>query len=433
MTAPGRATPVALVAYRESGGRDFWFSVHDSAAMDLDAGTAERLADRADWLHVSGSTLGFGGGPARAIEAAAARVLERGGRLSLDPNVRTSADERLRESVARLARSAHVLFPSEGELATLDLDPRELAGRGVVVCETRGRDGALLFDPEPVHVPVVPVDEVDPTGAGDTFAAAFVTALRAGDTALGGRGVRVPDGGGLRRRARRDGGAGGAVSGGLVLGIDIGTSSIKAAVFDTDGRDVAHSREPTPWRIVDTGAELDPGALLASTLKAVREALAAPLRVAAIGVASMAETGVLLDGSGRRWSRRSPGMTAAGPPRRQTSPRASARMPSPPASVCRRPPTCTLVKYRWMRGNWPAAARGVRWLNVAEWIVLGLGGDPAPELSLASRTGFYDLHARRPWPEALAWADAPPGLAAEPVARRHAHGPRERRARARAC
>ena len=111
-------------------------------------------------------------------------MLERGGRLSLDPNVRTSADERLRESVARLARSAHVLFPSEGELATLDLDPRELAGRGVVVCETRGRDGALLFVPEPVHVPVVPVDEVDPTGAGDTFAAAFVTALRAGDTPL---------------------------------------------------------------------------------------------------------------------------------------------------------------------------------------------------------------------------------------------------------
>jgi len=182
VTAPGRATPVAFVAYRESGGRDFWFSVHDSAAMDLDAATAERLADHADWLHVSGSTLGFGGGPARAIEAAAERVLERGGRLSLDPNVRTSADERLRESVARLARSAHVLFPSEGELATLDLDPQELAGRGVVVCETRGRDGALLFDPEPVQIPVVPVDEVDPTGAGDTFAAAFVTALRAGDT-----------------------------------------------------------------------------------------------------------------------------------------------------------------------------------------------------------------------------------------------------------
>jgi sugar/nucleoside kinase (ribokinase family) len=182
--APRRATAVAFVAYRESGARDFWFSVHDSAAMELDVRTAERLADRTDWMHVSGSTLGFGGGPARAIEAAAARVLQRGGRLSLDPNVRT-ADERLRDTVVGLARSAHVLFPSEGELAALDLDARELASGGAIVCETRGRDGALLFEGagDPVPVGVAAADEVDPTGAGDTFAAAFVTALRAGDSA----------------------------------------------------------------------------------------------------------------------------------------------------------------------------------------------------------------------------------------------------------
>jgi sugar (pentulose or hexulose) kinase len=76
---------------------------------------------------------------------------------------------------------------------------------------------------------------------------------------------------------------------------------------------------------------------------------------------------------------------------------------------------CTLVKYRWMRDHWPETARGVRWVNVAEWIVRGFGGDHAAELSLASRTGFYDLHAKQPWDEALAWADAPTGLAPEPV------------------
>jgi sugar (pentulose or hexulose) kinase len=207
------------------------------------------------------------------------------------------------------------------------------------------------------------------------------------------------------------------VSNELVLGIDVGTSSIKAAVFDTDGRDVAHSREPTPWRMVETGAELDPSALLASTLNAVRAAVAAAgsAPVAAIGVASMAETGVLLDRSGTpvvpsiAWHDGRGTAEAADLAARVGAEAFAARVGIPATAAC------TLVKYRWMRGNWPAADRGVRWLNVAEWIVLGLGGDPAPELSLASRTGFYDLHARRPWPEALAWADAPSGLAADPV------------------
>jgi fructokinase len=183
--APARATAVALVAYRGDGTRDFWFSVHDSAAVELEPAAAERLAEQADWLHVSGSTLGFGGRLAAAVEAAAARVLARGGRLSLDPNVRADAGAELRERTARLARAAHVLFPSEGELAALGLDAGDLAGRGAVICETRGRDGALVrAGGEPVPVRAAAEDEVDPTGAGDTFAAAFVTAFRDGSDAL---------------------------------------------------------------------------------------------------------------------------------------------------------------------------------------------------------------------------------------------------------
>jgi sugar (pentulose or hexulose) kinase len=208
------------------------------------------------------------------------------------------------------------------------------------------------------------------------------------------------------------------VSGELILGLDVGTSAIKAAVFDADGRDVAHTREATPWRRVDTGAELGPDALLASVIAAASVALAAagPGRVAGVGVASMGETGALLDRAGRplvpsiAWHDARGAAEATALAAALGEEEFAARVGIRPTSVC------TLAKYRWMRGNWPATEHGVRWLNLAEWIVLGLGGDPTAELSLASRTGFYDLGTRRPWQEALAWAGAPPDLMPDPVA-----------------
>lgn len=197
----------------------------------------------------------------------------------------------------------------------------------------------------------------------------------------------------------------------LLLGLDAGTTAIKAALFDASGRELAAGRARTPWHKVPTGAEIDPDELLHAAVTAAREA-AGGRRVAAIGVAGMAETGVLLDNRDRpvvpsiAWHD-TRGETEAERLSRDL-PSFSARTGLPAGTLC------TLVKYRWMRDHWPETARGVRWLNVAEWIVLGLGGEPAAELSLASRTGFYDLHERRPWADALAWAEEP-GLAPEPV------------------
>jgi sugar (pentulose or hexulose) kinase len=207
------------------------------------------------------------------------------------------------------------------------------------------------------------------------------------------------------------------VSRSLLLGLDVGTTAIKAAAFDEQGIEIAQGRVPTPWRRVPTGAELDPDDLLAAAVAAVGAVLAAGAgrHVAGIGVASMAETGVLLDGAGRPVVPSIAWHDTRGDDEAQELAAAlgegafAARVGLPPSSVC------TLAKYRWMRRHWEASERGVRWLNVAEWIVLGLGGEPAAELSLASRTGFYDLHARRPWADTLDWAGAPPGLMPEAV------------------
>jgi sugar (pentulose or hexulose) kinase len=203
----------------------------------------------------------------------------------------------------------------------------------------------------------------------------------------------------------------------LLLGLDVGTTAIKAAVIDADGREVAHGRARTPWREVPTGAEMDPDALLTSALEAAAAALdeAPEGDVAGIGVASMAETGVLLDRDGRpavpsiAWHD-TRGAEEAARLRRDIGGHDFASRTGLPASEL-----CSLPKYRWMRDHRDGTDRGVRWLNVAEWIVRGLGGEEAAELSLASRTGFYDLRARRPWDAALAWADAPEGLMPDAV------------------
>jgi sugar (pentulose or hexulose) kinase len=199
----------------------------------------------------------------------------------------------------------------------------------------------------------------------------------------------------------------------LLVGLDVGTTAVKAAAFDTSGRELARGRALTPWRTVPTGAELDPGDLLDAAFAAAREAVvgAGAGQIAGLGVASMAETGVLVDGGGRPVVPSIAWHDTRGDPDRlaRDLPGFSARTGLPASTLC------TLVKYRWMRDHWPETKRGTRWLNVAEWIVRGFGGELAAELSLASRTGFYDLHARHAWDEALAWADAPAGLAPEPV------------------
>ena len=86
----------------------------------------------------------------------------------------------------------------------------------------------------------------------------------------------------------------------LFVGLDVGTTTSKAVVFTQDGDPVASGRATTPWTVTSTGAELDATALLEATKSAVTEALAeCPAgSIGGLGVASLAESGVLLDRRG---------------------------------------------------------------------------------------------------------------------------------------
>jgi sugar (pentulose or hexulose) kinase len=197
----------------------------------------------------------------------------------------------------------------------------------------------------------------------------------------------------------------------LALGLDVGTTSVKAAVVDAAGNELAHGRAPTPWQ----GNELDPGALLDAALAAAEQALDGR-RVDAVGVAGMAETGVLLDRRGEpvapaiawhdaRGAEEARAIAAEIGRRRFT-----ARTGLPASALC------TLSKLRWQRSQAAGAAGAARWLGLPEWVARSLGAADVAELSLASRTGMLSLADRAWWPEALSWLGVGEGFLAEPVA-----------------
>ena len=187
----------------------------------------------------------------------------------------------------------------------------------------------------------------------------------------------------------------------ILIGIDIGTSRIKAVATDTELKVLAEDAEPTPWRHEKNTSDIDM-LLLAQTVIAVaaKAAAAAGGKVAAIGFTGFSETGVLIDGKGHPLA---PGM-AWHDPRGVTEP-----IISELGDYEFRARTGTLVneiasisKTLWLNKEIPESRKAKHFLSAPEWVAYCLGAELVNELSLVSRTGFFDVEARAPWPEAMA-------------------------------
>lgn len=171
-------TACAFVSYDEEGDRTFVFHVAGAASGRLREEDLGTLPECASWLHVSGATVALSEAMAGVVERAVERAKRAGSRVSLDPNLRPeAADPGLVRRLRRIAAEADVLLPAEGELATLGV-PEDAAA---LVCTTLGPRGVRVrWGGVTELVPAVNARELDPTGAGDSFAAAFVVATLAG-------------------------------------------------------------------------------------------------------------------------------------------------------------------------------------------------------------------------------------------------------------
>ena len=193
-----------------------------------------------------------------------------------------------------------------------------------------------------------------------------------------------------------------------LLGLDVGTTSVKAVVIDLRGRELARSRVATRWATTPEGVEHEPLSLVEVARQACRAAAGQleAAHVVGVGIASFAESGVLLDRRGRplasliAWhdERDRPDLDALAA---ELGPDQFGRHTGLPMW-----PQWSLTKHRWLLRHRPETRAAVRRLNVAEWIARSLGGEEVAEQSLASRTGWLDLGSRQWWTDALDWSGA---------------------------
>jgi 2-dehydro-3-deoxygluconokinase len=181
MVKERRSGTVTRVVYYRSG----------SAASRLSPSDVdEALIGSARLLHVTGITPALSAGARDAVRAAVSIARAAGVPVSLDFNYRAALWDAAAAGaeLAELTRQADVVFATEpearlvvqgGNPLSLARELAELGPRHVLV--KRGARGVVaLLDGGPYELPARPVDVVDPVGAGDAFAAAYLAELIGG-------------------------------------------------------------------------------------------------------------------------------------------------------------------------------------------------------------------------------------------------------------
>jgi sugar/nucleoside kinase (ribokinase family) len=182
------ATSVAFVAYSPTGSREFVFHLRHAAAGSIDPQAIQpEYFSNIKWLHISGSFLTLGDASREACRRAVELTRKTGGKISFDPNLRPELmglDE-CRSVYAPYLDTADLLLPTADEARILsDAAEDEEAARRLLgdverlVVFKRGSEGSTFFAPgKSLDVSSFPVEEIDPTGAGDCFNAACLAGL----------------------------------------------------------------------------------------------------------------------------------------------------------------------------------------------------------------------------------------------------------------
>lgn len=185
-TVRGYTTGIAFVMYRSSGERRFLFHLRFSAAGRLRPSdvTRDRIVS-SKFLHIMGSSLSVSTSSRKACERAVDLALDSGLKISFDPNLRPEllGISKIRRMCLPIVKHSEIVMPSKNEVEAITgkqdvieagLKLLEEGARMVVVKMGSQGSIAILDSREVVRAPAYKVEEIDPTGAGDVFDAAFI-------------------------------------------------------------------------------------------------------------------------------------------------------------------------------------------------------------------------------------------------------------------
>ena len=187
------STGVAFVTYFKNGDRKFIFHINHTPAVAAKA--PEKTDDFNDtkYFHVMGCSLMASVDFGKEVVKTMHMLKEKGVKVSFDPNVRLEMlkDPEAMEVVKQVYRESNIFMPGVSELKMITgEDDLEKAIKKVfddnknmeLLVLKNGSKGSEIYGPDGLleKVGVYPVTQVDATGAGDSYDAAFICGLAEG-------------------------------------------------------------------------------------------------------------------------------------------------------------------------------------------------------------------------------------------------------------
>jgi len=190
----GKSTAVAFVTYFDDGSREFIYHVDGTPATMIH--NVDEINVKVDYFHLMGCSLMFNKDFARNIIQVLQKFYKNNAKISFDPNIRKEllSGKDIRELIEPVLNLTSIFLPGIDELrlitnVTYERKAVEYMFKNYSKLEfivlKKGKKGATIFTKDKkIDVPPYKIKEIDPTGAGDCFDAAFVCGILEGRTPI---------------------------------------------------------------------------------------------------------------------------------------------------------------------------------------------------------------------------------------------------------